>query len=73
MPGPLIRGVETDGKTQFVPSGSVCAAEMADTQMSSTLKAAVTLGKQCGCSERASATGIVLDAIRVLRLDSRRA
>jgi hypothetical protein len=43
MIGPLIRGVETDGKTESVRVGSVCATEMADTKMSSTPKAAITV------------------------------
>jgi hypothetical protein len=43
MLGPLIRGLERDGKTESVRVGSVCANEMADTQMNSTLKAAITL------------------------------
>jgi hypothetical protein len=42
MLGPLIRGVERGGETESVRVGSVCATEMADTQMS-TLKAAITL------------------------------
>lgn len=43
MLGPVIRGVETDVKTESVLVGSVCANEMADIQMSGTLKAAITL------------------------------
>jgi hypothetical protein len=41
--GPLIRGVKTDGKTESIRIGAPGATEMDDTQMSSTLKAAITL------------------------------